>query len=144
MAGDGSAYAALGLEPGADAAAIERAYKTLIKRYHPDRADGDAGRATEIIHAYRELRAGSKDALEFNDFDPLTGQPRLGWVGIALAVVGAILIFVVLAGSLSRLTEVPSFPLGKIPAAAAVSDAMDRPLVAGSIDRAVSDAVRIN
>ena len=51
-----SAYAALGLEPGADAQAIERAYKTLIKQFHPDRNDGDSARAAEINRAYSELR----------------------------------------------------------------------------------------
>ena len=40
MAHDGSAYAALGLQPGADATAIERAYKSLIKQHHPDREGG--------------------------------------------------------------------------------------------------------
>ena len=51
-----SAYAALGLQPGADRAAIEQAYRELIKRYHPDRSGGDAARAAEINRAYFELR----------------------------------------------------------------------------------------
>lgn len=51
-----SAYAALGLEPGADREAVERAYRELIKRYHPDRSGGDAARAAEINRAYFELR----------------------------------------------------------------------------------------
>jgi hypothetical protein len=46
----------LGLEPGADRAAIEEAYRRLIKRYHPDRSGGDAQRAAEINRAYFELR----------------------------------------------------------------------------------------
>jgi hypothetical protein len=49
-------YTALGLEPGADASAIERAYKRLIKRYHPDRPGGDADKAAEINQAYDQLR----------------------------------------------------------------------------------------
>ena len=60
MAADGSAYATLGLEPGADAEAIARAYKRLIKQFHPDRAGGDAGRAAEINRAYRELRLAGR------------------------------------------------------------------------------------
>ncbi|MEO6256847.1 MAG: J domain-containing protein [Sphingomicrobium sp.] len=56
MPGPASAYAALGLEPGADRAAIEEAYRRLIKRYHPDRSGGDAARAAEINRAYFELR----------------------------------------------------------------------------------------
>ena len=57
MAGRASAFAALGLPPGADAAAIEQAYKRLIKQHHPDREGGDSTRAAEINRAYRELRA---------------------------------------------------------------------------------------
>jgi hypothetical protein len=56
MPGPASAYAALELEPGADRAAIEEAYRRLIKRYHPDRSGGDADRAAEINRAYFELR----------------------------------------------------------------------------------------
>ncbi len=51
-----SAYAALGLEPGADRAAVEQAYRRLIKLHHPDRSGGDAARAAEINRAYFELR----------------------------------------------------------------------------------------
>ncbi len=56
MPAPASAYAALGLEPGADREAVERAYRDLIKRYHPDRSGGDAARAAEINRAYFELR----------------------------------------------------------------------------------------
>ena len=54
--GPASAYAILGLQPGADRAAVEQAYRELIKRYHPDRSGGDAARAAEINRAYFELR----------------------------------------------------------------------------------------
>jgi hypothetical protein len=56
MSGKASDYSALGLEPGADASAVEQAYKQLIKRYHPDRPGGDAARAAEINQAYYQLR----------------------------------------------------------------------------------------
>ena len=56
MAADATAYAVLGLEPGAEWTSVERAYKTLIKANHPDRAGGDPVRAAEITRAYRELR----------------------------------------------------------------------------------------
>ena len=73
MAGDASAYAALGLQPGAGREAVERAYRRLIKDHHPDRAGGDAARAAEITSAYRELREGraSRDELIL---DSDTGQ----------------------------------------------------------------------
>jgi hypothetical protein len=50
-----SAFATLGLEPGADRAAVEAAYRRLIKLHHPDRSGGDAGRAAEINRAYSDL-----------------------------------------------------------------------------------------
>ena len=56
MTTDRSAYAALGLEPGAGADAVEEAYRRLIRRHHPDRPDGDGPRAAEITWAYRHLR----------------------------------------------------------------------------------------
>ncbi len=61
MPAHASAYAALGLEPGADRAAVELAYRDLIKRYHPDRSGGDAVRAAEINRAYFELRGRPVD-----------------------------------------------------------------------------------
>ncbi len=54
-----SAYAALGLDPGADRIAVEEAYRRLIKLHHPDRGGGDASRAAEINRAYFELRRQS-------------------------------------------------------------------------------------
>ena len=75
MAGHASAYAALGLKPGADAAAIERAYKKLIKQYHPDREGGDAQRAAEINRAYRDLRRGrDDDHWVFEEAEPFEAQ----------------------------------------------------------------------
>lgn len=56
MKADATALAVLGLPPGADRAAVEAAYKRLIKRYHPDRDGGDSDRAAEINRAYFELR----------------------------------------------------------------------------------------
>jgi hypothetical protein len=70
MSGGGSAYEVLGLEPGAEPAAVELAYKRLIKRHHPDREGGDAGRAAEINRAYFELRktvAQPLDKMQPND-----------------------------------------------------------------------------
>ena len=92
MAGRASAYAVLGLAPGSDAAAIEEAYKRLIKQHHPDREGGDALRAAEINRAYRELRSGSDpDPLEFHDWRARRRRAR--WplaVLVAGAAVGAL------------------------------------------------------
>jgi hypothetical protein len=144
MAGDGSAYAALGLEPGADAAAVEQAYKRLIKRYHPDRAGGDAKRAAEITQAYRELKIGrAKDDLILNDLDSVA-EPRFQWIGGALAAGGAVLILLVAAGPISRLTAVPRLPLGQAAPTSLSSDMMDRPLANAAIVGAVAQAVRLS
>ncbi len=55
MKGVASAFQILGLEPGADHAAVEGAYRALIKRFHPDRPEGDVARAAAINHAYALL-----------------------------------------------------------------------------------------
>lgn len=52
------AFGVLGLEPGATRAAVKRAYKGLVRRYHPDANGGD--RSTEpqlrkVIDAYTHL-----------------------------------------------------------------------------------------
>lgn len=57
-------YANLELEPGAGLAALTRAWKKLVREYHPDRFAADPARqaaATRLVqdlnHAYRELVA---------------------------------------------------------------------------------------
>ena len=98
MAGRASAFAVLGLEPGADSAAIEHAYKRLIKLHHPDREGGDSRRAVEIIRAYRELKGGKAliDPLQFNEeIARLRKRPRWPMAAIgAGAALGAILLIV--------------------------------------------------
>lgn len=49
----------LGLDEGADAAAVKARYKSLVKRFHPDANGGDRtfeARLQEIIRAYNALR----------------------------------------------------------------------------------------
>jgi hypothetical protein len=103
MADDASAYAALGLEPDADSAEIERAYKRLIKEHHPDRPGGDARRAAELNRAYRELRAGHdlKDPLDLND-EWADGPPHAGrcWAAFALMVLASAAVLLVVMGPL--------------------------------------------
>ena len=148
MAADASAYAALGLEPGADSASIERAYKKLIKQYHPDRDGGDPRRAAEINRAYRELRrGGAKEALVLDDGDQLRGGPN--WVRAALLLtvaLGALLA----AGPAMRLVGNPPVASSAIvhaghvaPTARAV-EPMDQPLELAAIDGGLRDAVRIS
>ena len=148
MAADASAYAALGLKPGADAAAIERAYKKLIKQYHPDREGGDAGRAAEIIRAYRELcrERGEDLVIEGPDNPPKREVSRSR--GLVIATVGLILLILVAgpAGrSIERLSNARA-PAGQTDEAAQTSDTgeiMNQPLALAAVDGAVRDALQI-
>ena len=58
-------YESLGVERGADADALKRAYRKLAMRYHPDRNPGDAGAETkfkEVSEAYQILSDDEKRA----------------------------------------------------------------------------------
>lgn len=147
MVDDASAFAALGLEPDADDAEIEQAYKRLIKEHHPDREGGDAHRASEINRAYRELRAKRdlKDPLELNDdrFDgPSAG--RHGWPALVLMGLAAIAVLLLLVGPFGLSADALRSPVLHRFAAghakAAASDAMDQPLHAAAIAAAAHRA----
>jgi len=150
MAGRVSAFATLGLDPGADAAAVERAYKRLIKLHHPDREGGDGKRAAEINRAYRELRgaATASDPLEFNEHFSLGGSGRR-WPLAALLVALAIGMLLLLQGPIAPLARSlfpavgPKLTLGHVPALGRAADPMDQPLNGGAIDGAVRDALHL-
>lgn len=151
MAVDASVYAVLGLKPGADPAAIDRAYKRLIKQYHPDREGGDASRAAEINRAYRELRGPRSTSRELviDDSHPfdVPRRARGGRVRAALLTVCALLALLLVTGPLMRLfgTAASSSPPATEPAPPTIRapDAMDQPVALAAIDGAVRDAVRI-
>jgi len=140
MADDASAYAALGLEPDADSAEIERAYKRLIKEHHPDRAGGDARRAAELNRAYRELRAvrDLKDPLDLNDEDA-QGEPSggRGWAALALMAMAGVAVLLLITGPLGLSADALRPPVLHRFAGAHDSpppeDAMDQPLHVGAI-----------
>jgi hypothetical protein len=50
-----NAYATLGLDPGADQAAIRDAYRERIKAVHPDADGGDEAAFREVREAYETL-----------------------------------------------------------------------------------------
>jgi hypothetical protein len=148
MASRVSALAVLGLEPGADATAIEQAYKRLIKQHHPDREGGDSTRAAEINRAYRELRGGraASDPLQFND--SLGGnRSRARWPIALLAVAAAAGGFVLGAGPRGALRPWDAgtrLPVHRSAATTTASDPISGGLHLRQIDAAVSDAVRLN
>ncbi len=60
--GDAQALAVLGLGDGASAADVRRAYKRLVRRYHPDSNGGDRaqeGRLQAAVNAYTHLKSAS-------------------------------------------------------------------------------------
>lgn len=145
MAGDASAYAALGLKPGADAAAIEQAYKRLIKLHHPDREGGDAARASEINRAYRELRGSpGKNPLEFNEFPDRRASMRWPMAALFVAIgAGAMLLIAPIAREVAP-AAVSHLPIGHAAPRAGASDPMDQPLHVHVIDAAVKQALSLS
>jgi hypothetical protein len=60
--GDAQALAALGLTDAATAADVRRAYKRLVRRYHPDSNGGDRGQEGKlqaVVNAYTHLKSAS-------------------------------------------------------------------------------------
>jgi len=146
MAGRASAFAILGLEPGADSAAIEAAYKRLIKQHHPDREGGDSGRAAEIIRAYRELKGGKGDPLQFND--DLSRRRRPRWPIAALAAGGVLGALMLLMGPSVPMPRTlwaarPELPIPRAAASAIIADPMGDDLHLDAIDGAVRKALRM-
>ena len=147
MAGRASAFAVLGLDPGADAAAVEKAYRRLIKQHHPDREGGDSTRAAEINRAYRELRGGkaATDPLQFND--ELARRARPHWPIAALAAGAVLGVLLLVTGPSVPLTS--SFWTARAEHPNHSSQAMAEPdpieasLNFDSIDGAVRDAVHL-
>ena len=148
MAGRASAFAVLGLEAGADSAAVEQAYRRLIKQHHPDRAGGDAVRAAEITRAYRELRGGkaAEDPLQFNEDLALRKPRRLTLAAmIAVAVLAALALVLGRSAPLSRMTATigKPLPIAHPTADSGSPETMDEALHVEEIDAAVRDALRL-
>ena len=142
MGGDASAYAALGLEPDADSADIERAYRKLIKDHHPDRG-GDPERAAEINRAYRELsKRPAGEPIEFHD-EERSDDP--GWARNAMIFVIGIAGLLLATGPVTALIRelAPRQPAARLAGGTASRDAMDQPLHTAEVSAGIHDALRI-
>ena len=146
MRGDASAYAVLGLDPGADPDTIDRAYRKLIKVHHPDREGGDASRAAEINHAYRALRGrfAISDPLILHDEDEGTGN---GWIRAAMLLIAALAVLLFATGPvITWMREYSPKSAQTAPgrtAAPRFGDSMDQPIDRKAIEKAVGEALRI-
>ena len=151
MAADASAYAVLGLDPGADPAQIEQAYKRLIKQHHPDRSGGDPARAAEITGAYRELRAlrNLRDPLELNDAEFGPSRAGLAWLLVALLLAVGALFLVLTQGPLGPFVQDYAWPAKATPSRTiegqtiARADPMDQPLHEQAINAAARQALQL-
>ena len=157
MRGD-DAFAVLGLRPGAGRAEIDQAYRRLIKRYHPDYAGGDSGRAAELNQAYSHLRSRARQA-ERRPQPPPGAPPRqlptrqpTRWRAF-VAGAAALVAGVVLARTVTMAEPSPSWRQFPSASGAAESRAvhadrttfgMDEPLATQLIDRSVRDAMRLH
>lgn len=145
-----SAYAALGLAPGAGRDEVERAYRDLIKRHHPDRSGGDSQRAAEINRAYFELRRKAAEP----PVDPPASRRRRprsrsrdgsrSWPVLLLGLVG---IGLLQAGPISRMLASGWREVDEALTPAAARSAAKARLTSGTIDdpldeQAVALAVR--
>ena len=158
MSAEDSAYAALGLRPGAPRAEVDEAYRRLIKRYHPD-LGGDPRRAAEINRAYTQLRRQGAAVSIRPRRRPLVpvqapAPPKGGRIGLALLGIVAVGAIVGIASDETERRKgraayrIPlEWPEAYIPTTSSrVSPAgsFEDPLQAEVIDRAISDAVKFH
>jgi hypothetical protein len=153
-----SAYAALGLRPGAGRAQVDEAYRRLIKLHHPDRTGGNSARAAEINRAYTLLRRDGLAAGPQVRPVPVTIQPALrrarparsNWLfNIALVVIVAGGIATMEMSTRGRF----GYPLEmRLPAADAIPamtqqmplESFDEPLHSPVINSAIVEAVKLH
>lgn len=155
MNADESAFAALGLRPGAGRAEVDAAYRRLMKVHHPDRTGGDARRAIEINCAYTFIRRDRPNPAGRTRQGPvrLRHQPRRSRLPWALVLVAALATGLAAYGDSSlespgssRIVGVDwtaSAP-GPATSAAVASSRFDEPLHSGVIGAAIATAIRFH
>lgn len=151
-----SAFATLGLRPGAGRAEVDEAYRRLIKVHHPDKSGGDGSRAAEINRAYTALRRTGRAAGPQARPVPTIVRPvarpgrsrRGGWLfGVLLVAAIGGLAMLQSSGRLSQ--PVQFLPLSDASTAAAGATALplqsfDEPLNSAVINSAIAQAVRFH
>jgi len=70
-------YARLGVKPNVDSGAIEKAYREMRQRYHPDRNLTDTKQAHENFIAVKEAYDTLKDPLSRRQYDSARGMAQL-------------------------------------------------------------------
>ena len=160
MSGDHSAYAVLGLRPGAGQAEVDEAYRRLIKRYHPDRMGGDCSRAAEINRAYTQIRRESAAPARPRRLVPVPVEPPrrragsrgAGWMFASILVVAGALALtdgLPFGGSDRRAYAdalewaTPAYGPANSTQVSPFAD-FEEPLQTAVIDRAIADAVRFH
>jgi hypothetical protein len=145
-----SLYVILGLEPGADRAAVEQAYRRLIKRHHPDRSGGDAAQAAEINRAYFELRrhqqAVEPPAMVSRRRQPRRARRRRGRLWPLLVVLTAATVLVGwkverVPRWVAELGDASVAASGPARAVSADSASLDGPLNQAAVAGAIGEAV---
>ena len=153
MRGQQSAFDVLGLRPGADRAEVDRAYRRLIKLYHPDSPGGDGERASEINRAYTHLRHSMVQlpavALRPSVRPQTSRGRRTPWAVLLIAATGgAIWASGLIEGlrwdegpSYAAIAPAPKEEANPVPASPGPFDA---PMSTQLVDRAIDDARRLH
>ena len=154
MNADESAFAALGLRPGAGRAEVDAAYRRLMKVHHPDRTGGDSRRAIEINCAYTYIRR-ARPAPTGRGRQPvrLRHQPRRSPWAWALVLASALATGLAAFGDSplqspgsSRIAGIDWTASAPAPVASAAvaSSRFDEPLHSGVIGAAIATAIRFH
>jgi hypothetical protein len=150
-----SAFAALGLKPGAGRAEVDEAYRRLIKLHHPDKSGGDGSRAAEINRAYTALRRSGRAAGPQARPMPAIVRPverrrrsgRGSWL-FGLLLLGGVAGFLILQTNGRIPQPVQFLPLSDDGANAGAAElplqSFDEPLNMPVIDSAIAQAVRFH
>jgi len=119
-------YRTLGLPPGATFAEVKRAYRALVKVWHPDRFVAEAERQRQALERFYAITSAYKTLRALQPTPAVTPPPAHGWCqrlqACSWAVIGVVCVGlgVLLAGgwlvfALLPRRSVPPLPLAKPP-----------------------------